>query len=196
MQEHNHTTRRTVARGFVAIVARLLLSSALLAAIAPPAFCRQWKPSAAALAVDYTQIQDNRGKGETVEVFWIVPQWVHSALIQQLLDRDVVITVSHSKPSIGGGFTFADVDTLLVYADGDAKPLTRLTGDSIPPALAGFLATFGGTMRRSLGAAGEGTHIFVFAGGSVHACDRGGLSVPFAGETYTFKTPIPGCAAQ
>jgi hypothetical protein len=186
--------KRAIACGLANIVVRLLLSGTLLAAAVSPGFCRVWKPSTAMLAVDYTQIRDNRSKGEVVLVWWIVPQWVQNAQMQQLLDKYVVIVVAHGKPSIGGTFTFEDVDTLLVYADGDAKPLTRLTGDSIPPALAGFLATFGSGLRQSAGALGEGVHVFVFAGNSVHACNPGGLAVPFAGETYTFKTPIPGCA--
>jgi hypothetical protein len=176
------------------IAVRLLLSGSLLMALASPGLCRIWKPSAASLAVDYTQIRDSRGKGEIVLVSWIVPQWVQSAQIQQLLDKYVVVAVTHGKPSIGGTSTFEDVDTLLVYANGEAMPLTRLTGDSIPPALAGFLASFGAGVRQATGAMGGGMHVFVFEGNSVHACNPGELTVPFAGETYTFKTPIPGCA--
>ena len=66
-----------------------------------------------------------------------------------------------------------DVDTLLVYADGDAQPLTRLTGDSIPPTLAGFLAAWGSGLRQSAGALGA----FVFAANSVHACKPGATGV-------------------
>jgi hypothetical protein len=83
---------------------------------------------------------------------------------------------------------------LLVYANGEAKPLTRLTGDSIPPILAGYLATFGAGVRQAVGAMGEGMHVFVFEGNSVHACNPGKLTVLLLGETYVFKTPIPGRA--
>lgn len=185
---------RPIACGVANIVVRMLLSGSLVVALASPGLCRIWKPSSASLSMDYTQIRDSRGKGEVVLVSWIVPQWVQDAQLQQLLDKYVVVAVTHAKPSIGGTSTFEDVDTLLVYANGEAKPLTRLTGDSIPPTLAGYLAAFGAGMRQAVGAMGEGMHVFVFEGNSVHACNPGELSVPFAGETYTFKTPIAGCS--
>jgi hypothetical protein len=194
--QHDHdtlcsTAKRPLACGLASIVVALFLYGAFFAAA--PGFCRDWKSSATTQAVDYTQIRDNRGRGELILVWWVVPQWTRNVHIQQLLDQYVVIAVTHGKPSMGGAFTFENVDTLLVYAGSDTKPLTRVTGDSIPPILAGYLTTLTGVLRRSIGEMGEGMHFFVFDGDSVHACKPGGLAVPFANETYTFKTPIPGC---
>jgi hypothetical protein len=47
-------------------------------------------------------------------------------------------------------------------------------------------------MRQTIGQMGQGMHFFAFEGG-VHACEKGQLSIPFAGETYIYDTPIPGC---
>jgi hypothetical protein len=47
--------------------------------------------------------------------------------------------------------------------------------------------------RQSLGAMGKGTKMFVFDAGDVGSCKKGELDIPLAGDTYTWKTPFPGC---
>src|SRR5208282_6679010 len=69
-------------------------------------------------------------------------------------------------------------------------PLKLLNDDDIAPAVKGAVTTMEAAFRQSMGALGQGFHWFVFAGGTVNACKDGGLSIPFAGETYTYKTPI------
>jgi hypothetical protein len=43
---------------------------------------------------------------------------------------------------------------------------------------------------------GQGMRIFAFDNGGVHACSKGGISIPYDGEVYTYATPIPGCPAN
>jgi hypothetical protein len=35
---------------------------------------------------------------------------------------------------------------------------------------------------------------FTFDAGRAHACAKGAISIPLAGETYTWETPFPGCS--
>ena len=65
----------------------------------------------------------------------------------------------------------------------------------MPPAMVGVLATMQSTFARALGPFGQGVHWYAFDSGSVRACEKGGISVQFAGEKYTYDTPVPGCAA-
>jgi hypothetical protein len=50
--------------------------------------------------------------------------------------------------------------------------------------------------RQSLGTFGQGMKVFVFDAAGVTSCKPGGLTVPFADETYTWQTPIPGCSGS
>jgi hypothetical protein len=47
--------------------------------------------------------------------------------------------------------------------------------------------------RQSLGAMGSGMKTFLFNGEGIDSCKKGQLAVQFAGETYTWDTPFPGC---
>jgi hypothetical protein len=57
-------------------------------------------------------------------------------------------------------------------------------------ALMGFEAGY----RRGLGPRGTGTRFFLFDAGMVHACEKGGISIPYDGEIYSWDTPFPGCS--
>ena len=48
-------------------------------------------------------------------------------------------------------------------------------------------------MRQAAGAMGQGMAFFAYENGGVHACQKGGLSIPFNDEVYTYDTPVPGC---
>lgn len=160
---------------------------------------RPWKPTPQTQAQDYSSIVDNRGKGEMVMLKWYVPAVAPDAQSAQnpqaLLDKYVVISLIHAHMQPGGIITFDTID-LPQVKDGKGTPLKALSGDDIPPTLAGYLVTLQGTMRQSIGAFGQGMHVFAFDGGNVHACQKGGMSISFAGETYTYDTPIPGCPAK
>jgi hypothetical protein len=73
-------------------------------------------------------------------------------------------------------------------------PLTPVPRSALPPVAIGTLSTFEATFRQSIGRIGDGTKFFIFDAGTVRACEKGGISVPLAGETYTWETPFPGCS--
>jgi hypothetical protein len=173
----------------LAVTALLSLTSAALEA-------RPWKPTPQTQAQDYSSIVDNRGKGEIVSLKWFVPPVApdsqNAQNLQALLDKYVVIGAVHAHTQPGGIMTFDAIDTLPVN-DGGGTPLKALTGDDIPPTLAGYIVTLQGSLRQSMGATGLGIHVFAYDGGNVHACQKGGMSISFAGEVYTYDTPVPGC---
>lgn len=175
-----------------------MIFSALLCvlSVSTPAGARQWKPTPQTLAQDYSSILDNRGKGEMVMLKWFVPPVVPDPRNPpSMLDKYVIISVAHSHMQPGGIATFEPIDSLQVN-DSKGAPLKLLTGGDIPPAVAGYIVTMEGSMRQSTGALGQGMHFFAYDGGDVHACTKGGISIPFAGVTYTYDTPIPGCPAN
>ncbi len=169
------------------------LALAVCGALVTAAQARPWKPEGAALAEDYAEILDSRPSGDLVMLMWIVPQIVkNSPAAAAMLDKYVMVGVVHGHVQPGGVVTFDDITTLTAN-DADGKPLKLLQGDDIPPGVAGGIVGITGVMRQTIGQMGQGMHFFAFEGASVHACAKGRLSIPFAGETYTYDTPIPGC---
>jgi hypothetical protein len=90
---------------------------------------------------------------------------------------------------------FDAIDPLQIK-DANGKPLTLLEGDKLPSDASQLVTAMGGTMKQALGAMGQGMRIFVYDNGGVHACAKGGLSIPYNGEVYTYDTPFPGCSAN
>jgi hypothetical protein len=178
--------------------AALIAFSALACVLyaSSPAGARSWKTTPQGLAQDYAQIVDGRGQGEIVVLFWIVPQIVaESPAAQAFLDKYIVIGVVHARPGPAGSMLFDAIDALQAK-DASGKPLTLLEGGKLPSDASTFVTAMGGTMKQSLGAMGQGMRIFVYDNGGVHACAKGGISIPYAGEVYTYDTPIPGCPAN
>jgi hypothetical protein len=178
--------------------AALIVFSALLCVLyaSSPAGARPWKTTPQGLAQDYSQIVDARGQGEIVVVLWFVPEMaLESPAAGALLDKYVIIGVVHARPGPGGSMSFDAIDTLQAK-DASGKPLPFLNGDKLPSDVSGLVAAMGGTMKQSLGAMGQGMRIFVFDNGGVHECSKGGIAIPYAGEVYTYDTPIPGCPAD
>jgi hypothetical protein len=91
-----------------------------------------------------------------------------------------------------GTFTF-DKTTALEVNDENGQPLNSLNMDTMPPTVIGTLATLQSMFVRAIGAFGRETQWFVFDSGTIHACAKGGMSVLFADEKYTYDIPIPGC---
>jgi len=176
----------------------MLLCTMLSCIALSPASSRDWKATPEAIAMNYATIQDNRGKGELVVLIWFVPQMAApgsngAGIVSAMLDKYVVITVVHGRlvPATGG-MSFDDIATLAAN-DQDDNPLTLVPKDSLPPVNIAMLASLEALFRQSLGPMGSGMKTFIFDTGALHSCKKGRLSVPFAGETYTWDTPIPGC---
>jgi len=172
------------------------LALAALAAAPSPALSRTWSPTPINLAQDYAIINDNRGSGDVAIIIWLAPpmfpQDASTQTARDMLDKYVVIGVAHAHIASDATMTFDQVATLDVV-DGSGKALNSLNTSTMPPTVVGALAALQSAFGRSIGALGQGVHWFAFDSGSVHACAKGGLTVPFAGVKYTYVTPIPGC---
>jgi len=175
-------------RVFMAAAA-IAVSAAMLASLA---VARPWKPTPESLAGDYASIIDSRNPYDMRVIVWIAPPMSDNAAVAEMLDEYVLIGVARAHISSLGRFTFDKVDRLQVK-DSAAQPLPLLTGAAIPPTMVRAVSAMETAFSRALGQLGQGIHWFVFKGGSTHACGNGGISVPFAGETYTYDTPFPGC---
>lgn len=164
--------------------------------VSSPASSRPWRPTPQALALYYTQILDNRGNGDIVFLWWLVPEispeTMQNAKVRTLFNDYVVLGIAHARASAAGTVTFQPVEAPQAKS-ANGEVLELLAGDNVPPAVAGALTAMEGVLRQTVGPFGRGMRWFVFAGGGVHSCTNGGLLVSFAGETYSYKTPIPGC---
>jgi len=104
----------------------------------------------------------------------------------------VVIGVAHAHTAKDGTISF-DRTTTLDAANAEGNKLTLLDASTMPPTFVGAMATMQSVFNRALGQFGQGVQWFAFDGSPMQACTKGRLSIPFAGEKYTFDTPVPGC---
>jgi hypothetical protein len=173
---------------------KLALLALMLCAL--PALARSWNPQGAALAQDYSVIVDGRPNHNIVQVIWMT--WpmtsTSSQVVRDLLDHYVIIGLTHGQLGPGGEMVF-DKEESATAANLDGTPLKALIENSYPPAVTGAVTAMGSFMRQSMGAMGAGMKFEVFESNGVRACEKGRLSVKYAGETYTYDTPIPGCPA-
>jgi hypothetical protein len=175
------------------------LITAVLSVIAvSAASSRNWKATPDAIARDYATINDARPGGELILLMWFVPTMVRTdmsgaANLMATLQKYVVVMAVHGRlDKASGTFSFDDIDTLQAR-DQTGRPLNLLAGSAMPPAPTAVLAAVESMFRQSLGAMGKGMKMFVFEAGDVDSCKKGGMSIPFAGETYTWDTPFPSC---
>jgi hypothetical protein len=182
---------------------RRLFGTALITAVlsvvaVSAASSRNWKATPDAIARDYATINDARPGGELILLMWFVPTMVRTdmsgaANLMATLQKYVVVMAVHGRlDKASGAFSFDDIDTLQAR-DQAGRPLNLLAGSAMPPAPTAVLAAVESMFRQSLGAMGKGMKMFVFEAGDVDSCKKGGMSIPYAGETYTWDTPFPSC---
>jgi hypothetical protein len=173
----------------------MMVLAAVLAAgsLSPAVQARDWKPKAATLAQNYAEIVDGSKKGELTVLFWFpAPMFEGKPKVQDMVNRYVIIGAVHAKLNADDLLMPVHIDSLQAL-DGNGKALNAIAQDKLPPNVVTFLAAFGSVMSQSLGVVGKGMQYFVFNAGDVNACKKGGMSIPFNGEVYTYNTPIPGC---
>lgn len=168
-----------------------------LALPAGDAPARPWTRDPRSLAADYLSIDDNRGGGEVVILVWMAPPMLPDmagrAQVAEILDSYVVIGVVDARIDAATGQpSFAPVPPPQART-GDGRPLDGLGPGTMPPAVTNALVQLQSAMGRSLGPLGQGVRWFAFAAAGTRACAKGGLVVPFAGESYRWDTPVPGC---
>jgi hypothetical protein len=166
------------------------MSMALCFALLPPATARQWNPDTRGAAAEYTQIIHAKPNGEFVFLWWAVPEAfpndANTQVLKDVLSRYVFVGIAHGRNN-GTGLSFDNIPDLRI-ADAMGRQMSPIPANSAPEVTQTLnaLQALQSPMR-------QGMHWFVFEGSSTHSCTPGKLSVPFAGETYTFDTPIPGC---
>ncbi|HXJ02077.1 MAG TPA: hypothetical protein VNH44_12715 [Micropepsaceae bacterium] len=174
---------------FARVVKVVAISLGLFAAM--PAMARQWNANAQGAAVDYSQIIDSKANGEFVFVWWPVPEAfpndANSQVVRNVLARYVFIGIARGRSGAPGLSFYAINDVKIL--DG-TRELTALAGNTIPPEVTQTLTALQAIQHPLR----QGIRWFVFESSAIHACTSGKLSVPFEGTTYTFDTPIPGCA--
>ena len=175
---------------------KILFLGAILLGNLSAASARPWKPTAMQLAGDYATISHSRSNTENVQIrWWAPPTAMPGTPFAEMLEKYVVISIVHFHINPPGGtMSFDSIDTLEAR-DSTDQPLRLLPRSELPPITIGILSAVEAGFRQSIGRLGEGTKFFVFGAGAVHACEKGMLSVPYAGETYTWETPFPGCPA-
>src|SRR6185312_10007693 len=157
---------------------RWICAVAALIALITPAQARLWKPERESLAQDYAIITDVRKTHDVITVFWLAPPLAAgSPAAQLILERYVIVGVSHVKQDTVTGKTESTNLDAVEARGSDGKPLTLLEGDKIPPTVAAVISGIGGTARQAMGVTGAGMRFFAFEGGNVRACGKGRLSI-------------------
>ena len=170
---------------------RALVLGLILVAGLTPAWARLWKPTPAQLALDYVTINHNKGADGHVVIGWMASPTMSSPTMKPLLDKYVVIFITHTRPTPAGPVSYDDVQGVRV-TDGSGQPLKEVPGDAVPPSLVGITASANASIRQSSQGAGK-MYWGIYETGSVNACQSGKLLVNYDGETYNFDTPLPGC---
>ena len=167
----------------------------LLAMGTCPATARQWNPDTRGAALDYTQIVHAKANGEVVMVWWVVPETfpsdANSQVLKNVLGRYVIIGVSHGRNG-ASGLALDPVPDVKI-TDQNARELSPFPANATPAEVTQAVSTLQALARQSLGPLGAGMRWFAYDGSMTHSCMAGKISVPFAGETYVYDTPIPGC---
>jgi hypothetical protein len=174
----------------------LLATTAVL--LSSPASSRQWKATPEALARDYGQIVDSRGVGEIIVLSWMVPQGIPmqnpgAPVMRDMLQHYVLVLAVHSQfDKTTGAVSFKDGEEISLK-DQAGKPLTPVARETLPPTNIAMITAMEAVFKQSLGQMGAGMKAYLFNAAGADACKKGQLAAQFAGETYTWDTPFPGC---
>ena len=168
------------------------LVAAFLLVSAAPAMARLWKPTPEQIGADYVSLIHIKGTEGRVMINWMASSVIPSPALKQILDKYIVISIVRTRPTVGGGATWDDVQGVQV-TDGNGQPLKEVPVDARPPTLVGVIATSEAAIRQ--GTQGQGKIYWgVWEAGTIGACQKGKLVVNYDGEAYSFDMPLPGCA--
>ena len=173
---------------------KAILSAIIFSSLIPvSASSRNWNETPQQAADDYAYISDRRGNHEFVTIKWRAAPTVNKdSPTYNILEQYVVISVVHARFQPNGTASFDNISTLEARG-ADGKLLTLIPRDALPPTAAMLITYWETQAHQTQGQAGSGTKFFVFDAGTVRACEKGELFIPFDDETYTWKTPFPGC---
>jgi hypothetical protein len=162
----------------------------VLLATAAPASARLWKPTLQQQAVDYLTITHNRGS-DTVVMVWMASPLVAAPTIKPVLDKYIVLSIAHTRRGTDGVIVWEDVQGVRL-SDGAGQDLKEVPSDQVPPMLVGMIASSEATLRQTSQGKSK-VYWSVWEAGAVNACQRGKLVVNYAGESYSYDTPVPAC---
>ncbi len=162
------------------------------------AMARQWNPDVHSQALDYSQIVHVKPNGEVALVWWVVPEIftpnANNQALVGVLSRYVVLGIADGRPGSNGALAFENLPPVQIM-DQMSRSYSPMPENALPADASQAIATLQGlAMQSPLGPFAQGMHWLVYQANTVHSCMPGKLSVPVAGETYTFDTPIPGCS--
>ena len=178
-----------------------LCVSSLIAAlgISFTASARNWSRDDAALAKDYSFIDDRRGDGQHVLVVWLNSMLpaneATTQTVRSVLDKYVVIGLSDGRPSSDGRVQYEQI-SVPALTDGKKSALQRVEPGAIPATDAAALSQAEEMFGHSFGLTNQNVRWFVYNAGPLSACGTGTLLVPYQDETYRYDLPIPGCAGR
>lgn len=169
--------------------------SSIVILLAGSTTARTWPRGGPAEARDYLTIDDQRPGNELALILWLAPPMIdpqHSDA-KKLLGQFVVVatTLATIEPVTGRLKIGPSSQPSALSTDG--RPLSLVPPEEWPPALNGALQAVKTAMAQSVGDIGKSISWYVFQPDGVDACKPGSLQVIFAGETYSYKTPVPGC---
>jgi hypothetical protein len=181
---------------------RVLAVSAIAVAILvsgvwSPASARPWRRTDRAAAQDYLLIEDQRAANDIVLIWWLAPPMLPeaAAVAGKILDQYFVLGVVHGHVAADGRMTFDATDAPPTAMGSDGQPMKLIAKADMSPGIVALTAGLQASLGQALGPMGNGIQWNTFSG-QVRACSKGRASVSFAGETYTYDTPVPGCSAN
>jgi hypothetical protein len=160
---------------------------------------RKWRVRPHDLASDYSQIVDQRPGNEVVVVYWIAPETMDANMpnveaFKAILRQHMLVGIAHGSAVQAGRWDFRVPENPLLE-DGEGKQRQPIAKENWPPMIAAYSAFMQKFLSQSLGPLGGGFHWFVFEGKGIDSCGKGSFWIQYAGERYSYFTPIPGCAA-
>ena len=177
-------------RALESVLAAISAFAVLSLAVTAPASARLWKPTPQQQTIDYLNIAHNKA-GENIVVAWMASPLVAAPTMKQVLDKYVVLSIAHIRRTPDGTTTWDDVQGVQV-SDGAGQALKEVPSDQISPVLVGVIASAEATTRQASQGKSK-VYWSVWEAGAVNACQRGKLVVNYAGESYSYDTPVPAC---
>jgi hypothetical protein len=192
-----------------------LVAAGLLTAV--PAQARHWPATSAKSASDYALIVDRTNKTDVTIVMWIADPmaaklYAKMPSLQQALKDYIVIGTLHAHGEMGSdgkpAMVFGETPPP-VAMDAAGVPLKPVAAGGYPAEVTAVTSIVQVMLKnklnevaktsasdakgKALAEAGQSLDFQVFESGGVQACTPGRLTVAYAGENYTYDTPMPGC---
>jgi hypothetical protein len=104
----------------------------------------------------------------------------------------LMVAVHRQFDKTTGVISFKDDDRFSVK-DRTGKQLAPVAREPLPPMNIAMITAMEAVFRQSSGAMGNGMKTFILNAEGIDSCKKGQLAAQFAGETYTWDTPFPGC---